>query len=161
MSADLQAGYRSLFGIDTRSPLADRRIVEFCLALPEEDYAGGGETRLLIRRAMAARLPHQTIHGRTRGLQAADWFDRMRAERHRLLDEVTRFEQDDLTSRVLDLPRLRRLLERLPADVPTESRAVGLYRGAVGMALITGRFLLWCDAGAPAGTRSTPPEAKR
>ena len=30
------AGFRALYDLDTRAPLADRRLVEFCLALPEE-----------------------------------------------------------------------------------------------------------------------------
>jgi len=120
LGSELSAGYRARYGIETRSPLADRRLVEFTLALPEDQHARGGETRLLIRRAMANRLPPEMLHNRLRGLQAADWFEQMTAERGVLVTEVARFERDDLTSRVLDLPRLRALLERWPTDAPSD-----------------------------------------
>ena len=146
LGADLSAGYRSLFGVDTRTPLADRRLVEFCLALPEEQYAGGGQTRRLIRRSMADRLPPQILGNQQRGLQAAGWAQQVERDRERLLTEVARFAQDALVSRVIDLKRLRELLEHWPRDVdPTR---VALYRGGVGVALMTGRFLMWVQAGA-------------
>jgi asparagine synthase (glutamine-hydrolysing) len=146
LAADAQAGYRALYGIDTRTPLADRRLVEFCLAVPEEQFARSGESRLLIRRAMDGRLPRQTLDARLRGLQAADWFERRSDERDELLANVSEFERDGLTSRVLDLPRLRHLLEHWPSEAPTRRGEVDLYRGAVDIALMTGRFLLWAQA---------------
>jgi asparagine synthase (glutamine-hydrolysing) len=145
LGAPIVSGYEDLFGVDIRTPLADRRLVEFCLQVPETQYARDGEDRWLIRRAMAGRLPEETLRSRRRGLQAASWFSDMRAEQEDLLRAVGRFEADDLTRRVLDLPRLRRLLEDWPAQAPTDTRSVGLYRGAVGTALMTGAFLLWAQ----------------
>ncbi len=144
LGADTSAGYRSLFGVDMRTPLADRRLVEFCLALPEEQYAGGGQTRRLIRRSMADRLPPQILDNQRRGLQAADWAQQVERDRERLLTEVASFAQDALVSRVIDLRRLRELLEHWPRDV--DPARVALYRGGVGVALMTGRFLMWVQA---------------
>jgi asparagine synthase (glutamine-hydrolysing) len=146
-STEIFAGYRAMFGIDTRVPLADKRLVEFCLQLPEAQYARAGEDRLLIRRAMNERVAPETLRARKRGLQAAAWFDRMSRERSDLLAEVTRFETDELTSRVLDLPRLRRLLETWPSHTPTGTREVALYRGAIGTAMMTGAFIRWAGGG--------------
>jgi asparagine synthase (glutamine-hydrolysing) len=145
LAAEIYSAYRALFRIDTRTPLADRRLVELCLAMPEEQFTRRGETRWLIRRAMAERLPAPTLHGRQRGLQAADWFDLMSEERSELVSEVVRLEENDLARKVLDLPRLRRLVEEWPIKGPTDPRAVALYRGGIGMALMTGRFLLWAQ----------------
>jgi asparagine synthase (glutamine-hydrolysing) len=144
-AAEIGAGYRTMLGIDTRTPLADRRLVEFCLQLPETQCARAGEGRLLIRRAMAGRVPAQTLEARQRGVQAAYWFERMRDERQELLGAVARFESDDLATRVLDLPRLRRLLEQWPNRAPCDAQEVGLYRGAIGTAMMTGSFLLWAQ----------------
>ena len=147
INAALFAGYRDLFGIDIRAPLADRRLVEFCLGLPETQFARNGQDRWLIRRAMDGRLPGPTVHGRERGLQAANWFSDMTRERQDLLAAVRRFEADALTRRILDLPRLRRLLEHWPEYAPTARRDVELYRGMAGAALMTGAFLLWAQGG--------------
>jgi asparagine synthase (glutamine-hydrolysing) len=147
LGADVITGYRSLFGVDTRAPLADRRLVEFCLGLPEDQYARAGETRWLIRRAMADRLPPQVLSNRQRGLQAADWAQQIERERDRLLTEVSGFSQDEFVSHVLDLPRLRGLLEGWPRAVGTDPTTISLYRGGVATALMTARFLTWFRAG--------------
>ncbi|HKW11614.1 MAG TPA: lasso peptide isopeptide bond-forming cyclase [Gemmatimonadaceae bacterium] len=45
------------FGIEPRYPFFDRRLIEFCLGLPEEQKFAGGWPRLLLRRAMNGILP--------------------------------------------------------------------------------------------------------
>jgi hypothetical protein len=45
------------FGVDTRSPLNDRRLVELALALPDRLRWTGGLTKLVLRHAMGEALP--------------------------------------------------------------------------------------------------------
>lgn len=45
------------FGLETRYPFFDRRLMEFCLALPPEQKLHHGWTRLVMRRAMSGILP--------------------------------------------------------------------------------------------------------
>jgi asparagine synthase (glutamine-hydrolysing) len=45
------------FGIEPRYPFFDRRLIEFCLGLPEEQKFAGGWPRLVFRRAMNGILP--------------------------------------------------------------------------------------------------------
>ena len=146
VATDIYAAYRARLGVDVRTPLADRRLVEFCVAVPEEQYMANGQRRLLIRRAMAGRLPQDTLAARQRGLQAAAWFETMSAERTALFTEVQAFEADGLTSRILDVPRMRTLLEQWPRERPVDAGGVALYRGQLAIALVTGRFLLWAQA---------------
>jgi asparagine synthase (glutamine-hydrolysing) len=146
-TAEIYAGFRRIYGIDTRVPLADRRLVEFCLQVPEDQFGRVGEERLLIRRAMAGKLPARTLDSKQRGVQAAYWFERMSEERPQLLAAVRGFESDALTSRVLDLPRLRSLLERWPDRAPTSAPEITLYRGAIATAMMTGAFLSWAQHG--------------
>jgi hypothetical protein len=70
----------------------------------------------------------------------------MTAERPSLLEAVGRFEQDESIKHVLDLPRLRRLLERWPQQSPTRSPEFELYRGAIGKAMMAGAFIVWAKA---------------
>lgn len=55
----LHTGSRAMFGVETRDPTLDLRLVEFCLSLPEEQQRRDGQARWLIRRAMAHRLPRE------------------------------------------------------------------------------------------------------
>lgn len=45
------------FGVEARYPFFDRRLMEFCLALPAEQKLGQGWNRLIFRRAMEGVLP--------------------------------------------------------------------------------------------------------
>ena len=45
------------FGIEPRFPFWDKRLVEFCLALPPQQKVHGGWTRIVLRRALADILP--------------------------------------------------------------------------------------------------------
>jgi asparagine synthase (glutamine-hydrolysing) len=44
-------------GVEMRYPFWDRRLIEFCLALPPEQKMRGGWTRFIMRRAMEGILP--------------------------------------------------------------------------------------------------------
>lgn len=44
-------------GLETRHPFLDRRVVEFCMRLPDSQKSGGGWTKHVLRRAMAGYLP--------------------------------------------------------------------------------------------------------
>jgi asparagine synthase (glutamine-hydrolysing) len=47
------------FSIEPRYPFFDRRLVEYCLALPPDQKLRDGWTRLVLRRAMAGVLPDE------------------------------------------------------------------------------------------------------
>lgn len=137
--------YRSMFGVDSRWPLADLRLVEFCLALPEEQFVRDGEPRSLVRRAMAGRLPPQVLANRRRGLQAADWFERSTGARREIAAELEQLEQCDLARRALDLARMRRLVEQWPSSGWETERVRREYNNLLERGLTVGRFLRWID----------------
>ena len=66
-SADWLATVRANFGIDMRLPAYDRRLVEFCIGIPEDQYLRDGRERWLIRRAMKGRLPEVVLNNKKRG----------------------------------------------------------------------------------------------
>jgi asparagine synthase (glutamine-hydrolysing) len=49
-------------GIEQRHPFNDRRVAEFGFALPESQRWHGGETKVLIRRALGSLLPEAVRH---------------------------------------------------------------------------------------------------
>ncbi len=46
-----------VMGVDSRDPFLDRRLIEFCLALPASQKIRHGRTRVVARHALAALLP--------------------------------------------------------------------------------------------------------
>lgn len=48
-------------GVDYRSPLLDRRIVEFAATRPRRERASGGQQKLLLRHAMRSLLPASVL----------------------------------------------------------------------------------------------------
>jgi asparagine synthase (glutamine-hydrolysing) len=47
--------------LDFRDPTYDRRVVEFCLTVPLEEFLRGGQMRSLARRAMVGRIAASTL----------------------------------------------------------------------------------------------------
>jgi asparagine synthase (glutamine-hydrolysing) len=57
--AEMEERAAAAFGLDLREPFNDRRIVEFGLAIPEEQRWLGRDRKLVLRHAMADLLPDE------------------------------------------------------------------------------------------------------
>jgi asparagine synthase (glutamine-hydrolysing) len=143
--SDTTIAFQGGWQLDFRDPTYDRRVIEFCLTVPLEEFLRGGQLRSLARRAMVGRLPASTLSRTQRGSQSADWYLNMRAVCGRMAAEVERLQSSPLASRMLDLPRMRSLIENWPSsgferhDVG-RSHHIALTRG-----FSVGRFLMQYD----------------
>ena len=136
VTADWFAKVRSQYNIDVRMPAFDRRIFEFCVAIPEDQYLRNGQDRWLIRRVMKGRLPEIIINGNSSGDQAADWFPRLTRERNLITTELERFSQNRDVASILDLTRLTAMMKNWPdREPPDYSPEVDPYRLALPVAL--------------------------
>lgn len=141
-TADRFAQVRAIFGIDIRTPAFDRRLVEFCVGLPQSQYLRDGQDRWLIRRAMKGRLPHSVLSNRDNGVQAADWYPRLTREREHLIAEVNRLKQNSTVAAVIDLDKLNAILDSWPSEEPAEyGSASHPMRMALPHALSAARFI--------------------
>ena len=127
--------------VELCDPTLDKRIYEFCFGIPIEQYLAGGQARSIIRRAMDGRLPESTLRRTTRGLQAADWYMTLRAARPQLLAELTRIERSPLARHILDLPRLRTLLDTFPDSGYDTSEVSDAWHLALTRGIAAGSFL--------------------
>ena len=127
--------------IDYRDPTADIRLLEFCLAVPTEQFLHDGVLRSLARHALADRLPKLVLEAPRRGLQAADWHEGLTAVRDRVAAEIDRLEACPPAARAIDVSRLRRLLENWPAGGWESPEVFAPYRLALLRAISTGHFL--------------------
>jgi asparagine synthase (glutamine-hydrolysing) len=141
-TADWFAQIRAHFGIDIRTPAFDRRVVEFCFAIPEDQYLRNGCDRWLIRRAMRGRLPPGVLNNKKRGRSRADWFPRLTRELPQIAAEVNRLTQNPEVSSIIDLERLNLILRRWPDSQPLEYiQAEDPILWALPQALGTARFI--------------------
>ena len=120
-------------GIEPRYPFWDKRLVEFCLALPSQEKLKDGWARLILRRAMEGILP-PAVQWRRDKLDFAPHVIRGMLVHHRsLLDRVLLDDAHGIGGYV-DLPAVaeayRRIVEQADAadghDVKAVSRAVTL-----------------------------------
>jgi len=139
---DMAGLSRALDGLETRSPLADRRLLEFCLAVPDRQYLRGGITRWLARRTLADRLPSEVIGNRQRGWQSGDFFHRMTLQKGAIAQGVAQLEGSALAGRLLDLPRMKRMMEDWPEN---ETKAGPAYMTVLHRGLHCGQFLRWLE----------------
>lgn len=138
---------RRLFGLDVRDPTSDRRVIELCLSIPEEQFALGGVPRSLIRRAMRGLLPEVVLNERRKGLQAADWRVGFQQAMPRLRAEVGRLRASPFASECLDLNRMDALLDAWPGVDDAGERANIDYLCAFSRALTAGRFIRRVEGG--------------
>jgi asparagine synthase (glutamine-hydrolysing) len=119
-TADWFGKLRAGFGIDTRAPAFDRRLVELCVGIPEDQYLREGRDRWLIRRAMKGRLPDVVLYKKKYGAQAADWYPRLTRERTQIANKVKRLAANVDVASIVDLQRLTAILDNWPMRQPPE-----------------------------------------
>ncbi len=129
------------YGIDLRDPTADRRLVEFCLSVPTEEFIADGVPRALARRALADRVPASVLNERRRGLQAADWHEGLLAAHNEVQWELDRLGECKAARTALDLGRLRALVGNWPSDGWNRAETINAYRLALLRGVSAGHFL--------------------
>ncbi len=143
----IQGAWRHTFGVELRDPTFDRRLVEFCLAIPTQLYLRDGEDRWLLRHAMAGALPDAVRLRTGIGVQAADWHERFTAAQAEINQTLRTLRSSELAARCIDLPRLERSMERWPVADYSSRRVLLEYRYALSRALVLGRFIAWFESG--------------
>jgi asparagine synthase (glutamine-hydrolysing) len=138
-NGDYQAAANAV-GLERRDPTADRRLIEFCLAVPDRQYLRNGQTRWLLHRLMDGVLPPEILHARTKGYQAADWFESAGASLPRMREELGRL-RDKGVGRYLDLDSLLESLDDWPETGWEQNRHVRRFRLKLLRGLSVGTFI--------------------
>lgn len=138
---------RAYYGFEVRDPFADPDLAEFCLAIPREQYLLGGVQRSLARRALADRLPAALLAERGYGRQNPEWFTRMTAQRESFAAEIERLAKTPLAAEMLDLPRLKQLIDTWPQDAAAAEARRFAFAQMLPRAIQTGRFIRWSEGG--------------
>jgi asparagine synthase (glutamine-hydrolysing) len=143
--AELCRAARVTYGVDYRSPLQDPRLLEWCLAVPEEQYWRNGQHRWLMRRIMADRLPKSVVANRRRGAPGADWHFQMTRQLPLMREQVEVLSADPDVAALIDFPRIRKTLDHWPDRTPVDAGdpLSFLLPVALPHALAVGQFIRW------------------
>ncbi|MES1971434.1 MAG: asparagine synthase-related protein [Pseudomonadota bacterium] len=101
-------------GIEVRDPTLDRRVVEFCLSIPDEEFLRGGHARAVFRRAFGNDVPAGVLANVRIGRQGYGRHSSMRRSLPEFRDEVDRVPEESPARRLFDLAALARLAETPP-----------------------------------------------
>ncbi|HET9429081.1 MAG TPA: asparagine synthase-related protein [Allosphingosinicella sp.] len=135
-------GILARWGVDMRDPAADRRLVEFCLAVPAEQFLADGRTRSLARRALADRLPASLLNERRKGYQGVDWHVALDKARAGMTEEVEAISDCPEAAEAIDTNMLSRLIADWPKGTEWDGRqALYNYRLALLRGVSAGRFI--------------------
>lgn len=134
-------------GYESRDPYADRELVEFCLSVPETLYRRAGVGRSFARAMFADRLPREILEETGRGEQAPNWFESLDARKPIIVEAAERLEASPLASRLIDLPRLKRLIAEWPSDAIAAEARSKEYRYGLDRAVHLGQFIRWVEGG--------------
>ncbi|MGQ7262207.1 asparagine synthetase B family protein [Vreelandella sp. V005] len=134
------------FGIEMRDPTADVRLIEFCLAIPESQYVGGGQFKWLLMRLMKDVLPPEILDIKTRGLQSADWYEQLDNAMPQIREELEKLKAHGSAGDYLDIENLEKSLNEWPSHSALGSKEAELrYRTKMLRGLSVGRFVRYAD----------------
>jgi asparagine synthase (glutamine-hydrolysing) len=101
--------------LEPRYPFCDRRLVEFCLALPGEQKLRDGWSRAVMRRALQGALPPEVRTRAGKGNLSAN-FKRRFLDDVRAKAESVMTGEDELTRAYVDVAALRGAYQRYAAE---------------------------------------------
>ena len=134
-------GVLAQWGLSSRDPTADKRVVEFCLATPPEEFVRGGVPRSLARRAFADRLPRDVSQATVRGYQSADWYEGVGKDLDTLRAEISNIARCEGAASVIDMDWLNRTSQSWPEKGWAEDAVIMRYRYGMLRAVSAGHFM--------------------
>jgi asparagine synthase (glutamine-hydrolysing) len=132
-------------GVEIRDPTTDVDVITYCLAIPPEQFLLEGIDRSLIRRAMWGLLPDAVLTNRLRGVQSADWYEKLTDRRTLLAEEFVALSASPLVRRFIDIDRLTHLLNNWPTGDWHMPETVQRYRFVLARGIASSRFLAWLE----------------
>ncbi|KAB7671712.1 asparagine synthase-related protein [Bacillus sp. B1-b2] len=109
------------YGLISRDPTNDLRVIRYCLSIPEDQYVQNGMDRALIRRAMKEFLPDKVrLNQQVRGAQGKDWAHRMLPKWDLFVEESREMFSNKDISPYLNKAMLKIGLEKAESEVRTD-----------------------------------------
>jgi asparagine synthase (glutamine-hydrolysing) len=126
----------SHFNLERRYPFYDRRLVEFCLALPVTQRLSGGWMRMILRRSMKGLLPEEIRWRRRKSSITPAIEGAVLRDERKTFDQII-LGDPRLISPYFDLDGLRRVYSHFTEEGFCSVVGVGFWKlwGAISLAL--------------------------
>lgn len=119
------------FGLEGRYPFFDRRLMEFCLALPPEQKLSRGWTRAVMRRAMSGILPEEVQWRIGKANLSPNFRRRLLDYGKPLIDDLIENEPADI-SKYFNLSALRDAFKRYSSrPVRSQKDSLTIYNAVM------------------------------
>jgi asparagine synthase (glutamine-hydrolysing) len=128
------------FGLETRFPFADRRLAEFCVAIPGDQKVSEGYTRMIVRRGLAGYLPHAIRDRADKG--DLGWSFRNGFENRADQLDALLASSGTFLSRYFDMTRLGRVRERYGRGKLNDEETLQLF-----LVLVLSAWHCECESG--------------
>lgn len=115
-----------LWSSECRFPYLDRRVVEYCVALPQEQHRRDGLPRRLLRRAAERRIPRKIATRRDKSPTLPDFDRGLRQIEAPVTEMLRRWESDPGVKEFLAVGVLRRRFAEFFAQAPESEPPRGL-----------------------------------
>ncbi len=116
--------HRSLItGVLLRDPTRDKRLIEFCLRLPMNQFVYRGTDRRLVKEYLRNYLPKEIIHTKQKGLQSADLIHRLAKNWEQIHKECHKLLQEEIAEQLLDVDKLKKELDLLHTKLSDSDRS--------------------------------------
>ena len=104
--------------LQIRDPTGDKRVVDFCYGIPEEQYFNQNYDRSLIRRSMQGFLPDKVrLNQSVRGYQSADWIQRIQPSWGNITMNLEMMFQNESFRKFLDIDEIKRAIDLVGKDL--------------------------------------------
>jgi asparagine synthase (glutamine-hydrolysing) len=124
------------YGLEVRDPTMDKRLLEFCFAIPLGQFSGAGHDRWLMRRAVQGLLPPVVQWGVKRGQQGKDIGQRLLASREEVEELLERLMNSSQSATYLNLHKVKNAWIRLQQEQHNPAQEDGMmFLAALGLGL--------------------------
>lgn len=123
-------------GVLVKDPTRDKRIIEFCLSLPPEQFVKEGNQRRLIRVYMKGYIPEAILDDsmKHKGMQSADMIFRLKKRWEKIYPEIEELLHSKAAVEYLDREKVEHLLEMIKK--PDENKNEGEITGSIYTAIL-------------------------
>ncbi len=123
------------FGIESRYPFFDKRLIEFCLALPADQKLGQGWNRMVMRRATEGILPPEIQWRPKKGNLSSNFYRKFLDFEGATLEEVVSSQEPACFGKFVSKPAMQAAYQHFQSEpMRNNQQAVQLF-AAVNLAL--------------------------
>lgn len=109
------------FNIEFRDPTIDKRLIEYCLSIPEDQYYSCGSNRYLMRRAFQTSLCPSVVNNQKIGRQSSDIGFRVLNHFKEIEVAFNSIKQSMLVKEILDVNMMERVFHSVKLGVTREN----------------------------------------